>query len=268
MASLLKLPAELRVQIYTHLMPEPGQYPSAYSGLRNSCRLIREEYDHEAEKVIPGIYDNSPLHLSDMWTIRHKPSDPKTMADISTVEMLPTPFVVNRMARFPRKIIPWHWTWIKTLIISFDMSWNSSYSNYGDGHIKDPASHLIHSAVRMAFERMDNIIKARTGTTVHRRTFSKDDRRPQKCEIDTFVLRWVNFGRLPSKKLNTPFPVIIPPKAGLESNHDRLWDVTFGFNSDGGFFEATWRRRTPLDAQRDAEDNFMPLPEWLELPSA
>jgi hypothetical protein len=103
---------------------------------------------------------------------------------------------------------------------------------------------------------------------VHRRTFSKDDRRPQKCEIDTFVLRWVNFGRRPCKKLNTPFPVIIPPKAGLESNHDRLWDVTFGFNSDGGFFEATWRRRTPLDAQRDAEDNFMPLPEWLELPSA
>jgi hypothetical protein len=116
----------------------------------------------------------------------------------------------------------------------------------------------------MAFERMDNMIKARTGTTVHRRTFSKDDRHPQQCEIDMFVLRWVNFGRRPNKIENTPRPVILPPKAGLESNHDGLWDFTFGFNSDGGFAEATWRRRTPLDAQRVAEDNLMPLPEFLE----
>ena len=104
----MSLPAELRLKVYSHLMPGLDQCPSAYLGLRNSCLLIREEFDHEAERVLPYIYDTSPLKFQGLpWHIRHEPSCPETMADISAVEMKPTPFVVNRMARFPKNIISW-----------------------------------------------------------------------------------------------------------------------------------------------------------------
>jgi hypothetical protein len=141
MASFMSLPAELRLKLYSHLMPGLGQYPSAYLGLRNSCRLIRAEYDHEAAKTIPHIYANAPLKLHTVdnvawWCINHKPSLPKTIADLSAVTMQPTVFVVNRMARFPKKMILWHWTWLKTLVIEFDMSWGSRYTHYTNALLK------------------------------------------------------------------------------------------------------------------------------------
>ncbi|KAF2831701.1 hypothetical protein CC86DRAFT_378490 [Ophiobolus disseminans] len=251
-ASLVGLPAELRVEIYKYLLPGPGQCSSSYTGLRNSCRLIRDEYDHEAENDIPHIYDNLPLRISRCWYIRPKSKSPKNMTNIATVKLDTGSFVVTRMARFPKK--------------------------YGCN--PDPGRHLIHSAVRMAFERMDRMIKDRTGTTINRRTWSKGERRPVKCEIDRFVMRWTNFARTKAdervngrtdigsdrEKILNDLPVIRAPTAGLPSNHDRLWDVMFDFDDRGCFVQATWRRHTPLDAQREAEDDFMPLPKWLELP--
>jgi hypothetical protein len=164
------------------------------------------------------------------------------------------------------------------------MSWESCYDHYTDelgvdydadtdtdtdlpyyGPETDPVTHLTQKAVRMVFARMDNMIKARTGTTVYRRTFSKGGRRPIKCEIDTFIVRWDNFPDA-DKCCTTP-PVILPPALGLPSNHDRLWDVTFGFNSDGGLIQVPWRRRTTLDAERNVEEDVMPIPEWPGLPS-
>ncbi|RYZ86965.1 MAG: hypothetical protein EOP04_12780 [Proteobacteria bacterium] len=56
------------------------------------------------------------------------------MSDMPTVEVQPTPFAVNRLARFPRKIIPWQWTWIQTLVISFGMSSGSSYYHWMDDY--------------------------------------------------------------------------------------------------------------------------------------
>ncbi|KAH7068405.1 hypothetical protein BKA63DRAFT_495050 [Paraphoma chrysanthemicola] len=282
MPSFFSVPAELRIQIYSHLLPGPDQYPSVYTGLRNSCRLIRKEYDNEAEEVIPHTYDHSPLRLNRWWHIAHAPSDPRTILDISTVEIQPTPRIVTCLAHFPPNIIPWHWTWVKTLIISFGMSSESRYHhqhilNIEDGvndhyesdedtkfviwnkTLKGPANRPIQSAVNVAFERMDKFIKDRTGTTVDRRTFTKGDRRCRECEIDTFVMRLVDF----DEGDVTPPHVILPPEDGMPSNHDRLWDVTFGVNRDGGLVEAIWRRRTRFDAQRDAENDFMPPYEWL-----
>lgn len=301
--SFLAVPAEVRVEIYKYLLPGPGQYASDYNGLRNSCRLVREEYDFEAQKVIPSTYDNAPHPIASGWHMGYMPNKPTTMADLATVEILPPSFVVNRMARFPRKMIPWHWTWIKTLVISFNMSygpscWNDhrepkcvvgvplpiyferrgsgGYTVEPEGYMlaqhgcdPDPVLLIHNSAVHMAFKRTDRMIKDRTGSTVIRRTWTKGERRPVKCDIDTFVLRWTGFDRdrNPYRRVSGDnAPIIHAPASGLPSNHDRLWDVEFGFGSKGRFVEAVWRRRTLLDAQCDAEDDFMPLPEWLELP--
>ena len=282
--------------------------------------------------MLPSIYEHAPLRLNctdlGSWYMSHVPDQPKTMADIETVEILPPSFVVNRMARFPRKMIPWHFTWCKTLIISFNMGYSFStywgphdptdmvgepyYSGwsgyetdsedesegenalYGEDesdpesdsedesyseYKSDSADHgrpqhgcnphpngafnVIHSAVRMAFERMDRMIKDRTGNTITRRTWAKGERRPTKCEIDTFVLRWVDWEDADSIER---LPIVQAPASALPSNHDRLWDIEFAFDSRGSFVEAVWRRRTLLDAQRDAKNDFMPLPGWLELP--
>lgn len=45
----LKLPAEIRVKIYAIIASEvPYDAPlSAYDGLRLSCRLIKQEFEHE-----------------------------------------------------------------------------------------------------------------------------------------------------------------------------------------------------------------------------
>jgi hypothetical protein len=212
------------------------------------------------------MYEQNPLLLAKDWDVAFNLFKPLTtrmpdMADMATVELHPPTMVVNRMARFPKKLVPWHWPWVKTLVINFDMSWRSAIQAPGEWcweiyekPLTPYEDRFIHKAVRMAFLHMDRIIKDRTGTTVRRRTFFKGDRRPVKCDIDTFVLRWRNFKHE---------IVILPPALGLPSNHDRLWDVTFGFGDDGRFNQAVWRRRTQDDAERDAEEDFMPLPGWL-----
>jgi hypothetical protein len=263
-------------------MPGKDRPVSDYDGLRKSCRQLREEYDHEAEKLIGDhMYEQNPLLLAKDWDVAFNLFKPLTtrmpdMADMATVELHPPTMVVNRMARFPKKLVPWHWPWVKTLVINFDMSWRSAiedsdddimerdiYSEVSlaayrratdDERLRPYKDRFVHKAVRMAYHHMDKIIKDRTGTTVRRRTFSKGDRRPVKCDIDTFVLRWRNFKNE---------VIVLPPALGLPSNHDRLWDVTFGFADNGGFIQAAWRRRTQADAERDAEEDFMPLPGWL-----
>ena len=253
--------------------------------MRNSCRLVRKEYDHEAEKIIGDHFyvDNSPLR-SRSWLISTNEDKPPilTMADLATVILHPPGFVVNRMARFPKKLISWHWIWLKTVVVEFWMGYSSTthqvtsdildpelqqqdrcaYSDLPEEqHFIPRKDRFINTAVRMAFQQMDRMITNRTGTTVRRRTFTKEDRRPVKCEMDTFVLRWVDY-----PTLHTRGDVIVsPPAQALPSNHDRLWDISFKYADNGCFNEVIWRRRSQADAQRDAEDDFMPVSSWLYL---
>jgi len=272
MVSFMSLPAELRLEVYKYLMPGPKQYPSAYSGLRSSCRLICKEYDHEADKVIPSIYNAFPHPLVEgrtryyNWHVTHRPSAPQSMADLATVDIRPTLYVPGRMAAFPKRLVPLdRWTWLKTLVLTFNVShWLARREDL------DPAHKKLNECVRFAYERFDRLIKSHTGTSVYQHRFGK-------CEVDTFVLRWDGYKLNPRPPytrfdfdqgkwiLGDPAVVVPAPALGLPSNHDRLWDVTFGFDDNGCFVEAVWRRRTQLDAQRDAEDDFMPLPEWLDL---
>lgn len=81
---------------------------------------------------------------------------------------------------------------------------------------------------------MDRMIKLRAGgPTIRRRVYPKPGGRPVKCEVDIFVLRWGN----PNTKYDGQDVIVSPPAQALSSNHDRLWDVTFGFADTGCFNE-------------------------------
>lgn len=53
--AFLSLPAELRLRVYTYIIPNrtfPFASRPAYTGLRLTCRRIQSEFDHEAAKEL------------------------------------------------------------------------------------------------------------------------------------------------------------------------------------------------------------------------
>jgi hypothetical protein len=284
MTSFITMPAEIRLEVYSYIMPGSHHYPSAYTGLRNSFRLIRDEYSHEADKFLGNHPDDHILSLPNTWhalaTVR-RPST-TTLENITTAFLHPPALRASAMSRFPKKLAPWHWVFLKAIVIDFNMSAAASHEAQSDWvypegmephciycasnadqvspSMRAPEDRYINKAVRLAFQHMDRMIKLRAGgSKIRRRIYPKPDGRPVECEVDIFVLRWGNF--------NTTYDgqnVIVSPSAqALPYNHDRLWDVTFGFADNGCFNEVIWRRRTLADAQRDAEDDFMPITAWL-----
>jgi hypothetical protein len=82
--TFLSLPAELRLQVYGYLLPHQVM-PSGYAGLRRTCRQIRAEFDREALKHFPALYQPFPHKLGSTATIC--PARPLVKGDISVVEL-------------------------------------------------------------------------------------------------------------------------------------------------------------------------------------
>lgn len=124
MASFITMPAEIRLEVYSYIMPGSHQYPSAYTGLRNSCRLIRHEYSHEVDKFLGNHPDGHILSLSNTWhalaTVR-RPST-TTLENITTAFLHPPALRTSAMSHFPMKLVTWHWVFLKAIVIEFNMS--------------------------------------------------------------------------------------------------------------------------------------------------
>jgi hypothetical protein len=144
--TFLLLLAELRLQVYSYFLPHQIKL-SSYTGLRRTCRQIRAEFDREALKHFPALYQQFPYKLGSTATIC--PARPLVMADISVIElklrienaMWPSsnnPYYLNAY-----DLIPWNWLWVKTLIISVDLLWaNSAMLNYSAKYIADHSNRM------------------------------------------------------------------------------------------------------------------------------
>jgi hypothetical protein len=105
--TFLSLPAELRLQAHGYL---------GYVGLRRTCRQIRAEFDREALKHFPALYQQFPHKLGSTAAIC--PARPLVMADISVVELklrrenAMWPFTNNPYYLNPYYLIPWKWPWV------------------------------------------------------------------------------------------------------------------------------------------------------------
>jgi len=122
--AFLALPAEVRINIYKHLSPVDTSSAS-YSGLIQTCRLIRKEWQWEAEKCIFSEHDRLQTQLS-THDIRIITSASNKLPKSAIVLDLPP---LNHMAGSTRlpKFIPWHWSWITTVIVIFDNKWPRNY---------------------------------------------------------------------------------------------------------------------------------------------
>jgi hypothetical protein len=56
---LLALPPELRIMIYAYLGPPTTARVRVYCGLRQACRLLRNEYDGEVVRLLRLIYQHA-----------------------------------------------------------------------------------------------------------------------------------------------------------------------------------------------------------------
>jgi hypothetical protein len=214
--TFLSLPAELRLQVYSYLLPHQVK-PSSYSGLRRTCRQIRAEFDREALKHFPALYQQFPHKLGSTATIC--PARPLVMADISVVELKSRrenamwPFNNNPYYVNPYYLIPWSWPWVKTLVVSVDLfRANPAMSNYSAEHI------AYHS------NRMDHKLGAWAQAIA------------ENTEIDTIIVRW-------SFKPLHYFDKI--EKYSDTINHESRihWIMSLKCDTQAGFAEAAWRKR-------------------------
>jgi hypothetical protein len=113
--TFLSLPAELRLQVYSYLLPHQVKF-SSYTGLRRTCRQIRAEFDREVLKHFPVLYQQFSYKLGSTVTIF--PARPLVMGDISVVELrlrienAVWLFTNNLYYLNPYNLIPWKWPWV------------------------------------------------------------------------------------------------------------------------------------------------------------
>jgi hypothetical protein len=113
--TFLSLPAELRLQVYSYLLPHQVK-SSSYTGPRRTCRQIRAEFDREVLKHFPALYQQFPYKLGSTVTIF--PARPLVMGDITVVELklrienAVWPFTNNPYYLNPYYLIPWKWPWV------------------------------------------------------------------------------------------------------------------------------------------------------------
>jgi hypothetical protein len=226
-----KLPAELRLQVYEYLRP-PNAFPSAYMGLRGTCRELQWEFDQEAVKAIRRLYAKIVPHLGGGATITPSSLFAYCMADFSQINMkIPLepwqgpPGTFGYIRSYEHC---YSWSWLKTLIIAFHIG------EAATAHM-DPIQ-VIHSQYRV-------------GRSMMRRDF----RLSLQSEIDTIVFQWSG----KPKGLVVTAPENMSRLARTKElyrlmfrDHDRFWDTTLQFNAQGSFTKAVFRRRTQQEREK------------------
>jgi hypothetical protein len=214
--TFLSLPAELRLQVYGYFLPHQVM-PSGCAGLRRTCRQTRAEFDREAFKHFPALYQQFPHKLGSTATICS--ARLLVMADISVVElklrienaMWPSsnnPYYLNAY-----DLIPWNWLWVKTLIISVDLLWaNPAMSN-------DSAKYIADHSNRMDYE-LGAWVQAIAENT----------------EMNTIIVRW-------SFKPLHHFDKIEKYSNTINYESRRHWIMSLRCDTQAGFAETAWRRR-------------------------
>jgi len=119
--AFLLLPAELRLRVYTYMIPNrtyPVASRPAYTGLRLTCRQIQSEFDHEAAKEVRL---ENPFLLPDPCPTMRLPQCHATLSNlditISGHWRLARTFFANI---FLSDSVPW----VKTLKVTCDATGN------------------------------------------------------------------------------------------------------------------------------------------------
>ena len=103
--SFFILPPELRVEVYSYLLPHIV-YPCESASLRQTCRHIRDEFDQKALAYLPFMYARARMDLAPYERLHTCPS---SMARLRTVK-----FRVRPDATSHYWIMPFGWiidTW-------------------------------------------------------------------------------------------------------------------------------------------------------------
>jgi len=116
-SSFLDLPPELRLKVYAY-MSSACTHPSIYSGLRRTCRTIRQEFDHEVQQRIQLEYREHAAFLAG-FGIRILSPLPYTLQTSNiALEFSAATFEPSASVQLPVYLVPWHWPWIKHAVIS------------------------------------------------------------------------------------------------------------------------------------------------------
>lgn len=230
--SFLKLPAEPRLQVCSHLLPDKN-YPSAYAGLRQTHRQMREEYDHEALAAVLNAWEG--IH-----TVR-----PRTLADVNTGTVrlrLRTGLPCGPHKLFtqtmPFNLFLNKWPWMRRLKITYDQD---TY----DQDKERPSAYWLHTHWIRGWILLRNAeIKGAKEASMYSLL--------SRSELEEVVIHWTN---LPDRYLlPCPFPNAWVNRLTQLSSHytwrfDRLWHVTAQYDAIGTPESMTWKRKTNKDAK-------------------
>ena len=236
--AFLALPAEIRIHIYNHISPVNTSFAS-YSGFLQTCHLIRKEWKHEAKKHISKEYTQLQTFLA-IHNIRILTSARDSSQRSKIVLRLPPLDPTAGTTRLPN-FIPWHWSWITTVIVIFSNEWPRTYRSqlamynlYCDTH-KVLCRDILAPGARTIPE------------------YDKLCETTNRSSIRHISLRWYNVPqdtRVESRFGVIPEPVIQNGE-GFEY-HLRLWDIQnrHGLEAGTSCFSVTWRRRSKKDVPK------------------
>ncbi|KAI4604810.1 hypothetical protein J4E83_010961 [Alternaria metachromatica] len=236
--AFLALPAEVRINIYNHISPVNTSFAS-YSGLLQTCHLIRKEWKYEAKKCVSEEYIRFQSLLTTL-NIRILTSARDSSKNSKIVLRLPPLDPTAGTTRLPN-FIPWHWSWITTVIVIFSHEWPRTYrsqlamyNRYCDAHkalcrdILAPGAHTIPE-------------------------YDKLCETTNRSSIRHISLRWYNVPQ--DTRVERRFGII--PEPWLQYGEDfeysmRLWDIQNRRDREGGTscFSVVWRRRSWKDVPK------------------
>ncbi|KAF1828778.1 hypothetical protein BDW02DRAFT_634940 [Decorospora gaudefroyi] len=230
--SFLDLPPEIRIEVYLYLAPTVTHRRN-YTGLRQTCRLIRQEYGYEAkEEMYVEFHHFRCTLLAKTNIILATPF--QTMLNTSTIRLhVPHNQYINLTPPkpLPTITIPFHWPFIITVTITVD----ARHPNITPG--LDSLSNSI-----------SNILRTNTPLHITSHYALPPD---TQIAIRTIRLRTVNQARG-----THPFPPAdyLPPwcsRVRSLAGYAELWEPGHLQGTQQRVSSMYWRRRTPADQLMD-----------------
>ena len=233
--AFLALPAEIRIHIYNHISPVNTSFAS-YSGFLQTCHLIRKEWKHEAKKHISKEYTQLQTFLA-IHNIRILTSARDSSQRSKIVLRLPPLDPTASTINLPN-FIPWHWSWITTVIVNFSNNWPRNYRS-------QLAMYDLYCDTHMDLCRYILALGAHTIPE-----YDKLCETTNRFSIRYISLRWYNVPQ--DTRVASRFGII--PEPWLQYGEDfeyplRLWDMQTRRDREGGTscFSVVWRRRSWKD---------------------
>jgi len=236
--AFLALPAEVRINIYNHISPVNTSFAS-YSGLLQTCHLIRKEWKYEAKKHISKEYTQLQTFLA-IHNIRILTSARDSLNRSKIVLRLPPLDPTAGSTRLP-KFIPWHWSWITTVILIFSNEWPRNYRS----------QLAMYNRYCNAHKALCRDILAPGARTIPE--YDKLCETTNRSSIRHISLRWYNVPQ--DTRVASCFWFI--PEPWLQYGEDfeypmRLWDIQTrcGLEQGTRCFSVVWRRRSKKDVPK------------------